>query len=155
MSVGRDGASDAISFLMAGVPAVEFGPRRRWPPRSRGMGLDRIAGDATATRLWTSSTTCRSGSSKPEDGGLRAIEGGLGVSPDLPPDLAGGMLKRALIAAVAIVLLCGGAVSAAVILQVDELKNEVIEAAERAGPRAARRRRRASPRPTRASRARS
>ena len=26
MSVGRDGASDAISFLEAGVPAVEFGP---------------------------------------------------------------------------------------------------------------------------------
>jgi succinyl-diaminopimelate desuccinylase len=26
MSIGRDGASDAISFLMAGVPAVEFGP---------------------------------------------------------------------------------------------------------------------------------
>jgi succinyl-diaminopimelate desuccinylase len=26
MSVGRDGASDAISFLAAGVPAVEFGP---------------------------------------------------------------------------------------------------------------------------------
>src|ERR687893_681097 len=26
MSVGRDGASDAISFLQAGVPAVEFGP---------------------------------------------------------------------------------------------------------------------------------
>jgi succinyl-diaminopimelate desuccinylase len=26
MSVGRDGASDAISFLMAGIPAVEFGP---------------------------------------------------------------------------------------------------------------------------------
>jgi succinyl-diaminopimelate desuccinylase len=26
MSVGRDGASDAISFLTAGVPAVEFGP---------------------------------------------------------------------------------------------------------------------------------
>ena len=25
-SVGRDGASDAISFLEAGVPAVEFGP---------------------------------------------------------------------------------------------------------------------------------
>ena len=24
--VGRDGASDAISFLEAGVPAVEFGP---------------------------------------------------------------------------------------------------------------------------------
>ncbi|HEX8855648.1 MAG TPA: hypothetical protein VF752_08600, partial [Thermoleophilaceae bacterium] len=26
ISVGRDGASDAISFLDAGVPAVEFGP---------------------------------------------------------------------------------------------------------------------------------
>ena len=26
MSVGRDGASDAGSFLDAGVPAVEFGP---------------------------------------------------------------------------------------------------------------------------------
>ena len=24
--VGRDGASDAVSFLRAGVPAVEFGP---------------------------------------------------------------------------------------------------------------------------------
>ena len=27
VSVGRDGASDAVSFLAAGVPAVEFGPR--------------------------------------------------------------------------------------------------------------------------------
>jgi succinyl-diaminopimelate desuccinylase len=26
LSVGRDGASDAISFLRAGIPAVEFGP---------------------------------------------------------------------------------------------------------------------------------
>jgi succinyl-diaminopimelate desuccinylase len=26
LSVGRDGSSDAISFLEAGVPAVEFGP---------------------------------------------------------------------------------------------------------------------------------
>ena len=26
LSVGRDGASDAVSFLAAGVPAVEFGP---------------------------------------------------------------------------------------------------------------------------------
>ena len=26
MSVGRDGASDAVSFLAAGIPAVEFGP---------------------------------------------------------------------------------------------------------------------------------
>ena len=27
VSVGRDGSSDAISFLRVGVPAVEFGPR--------------------------------------------------------------------------------------------------------------------------------
>ena len=27
LSVGRDGASDAVSFVQAGVPAVEFGPR--------------------------------------------------------------------------------------------------------------------------------
>ena len=26
MSVGRDGASDAVAFLQAGIPAVEFGP---------------------------------------------------------------------------------------------------------------------------------
>ena len=26
MSVGRDGASDAVSFIQAGIPAVEFGP---------------------------------------------------------------------------------------------------------------------------------
>ena len=26
MSVGRDGASDVVSFLRVGVPAVEFGP---------------------------------------------------------------------------------------------------------------------------------
>ncbi|MEK6278279.1 MAG: M20 family peptidase, partial [Actinomycetota bacterium] len=26
MSVGRNGASDAVSFLRVGVPAVEFGP---------------------------------------------------------------------------------------------------------------------------------
>jgi succinyl-diaminopimelate desuccinylase len=27
LSVGRDGASDAVAFLKAGVPAVEFGPK--------------------------------------------------------------------------------------------------------------------------------
>jgi succinyl-diaminopimelate desuccinylase len=27
MSVGRDGASDAVAFLQVGIPAVEFGPR--------------------------------------------------------------------------------------------------------------------------------
>ena len=27
MSVGRDGASDAVAFMVAGIPAVEFGPK--------------------------------------------------------------------------------------------------------------------------------
>ena len=44
ISVGRDGASDAVSFLEAGVPAVEFGPVGRRPPRPGRVGLDRLAG---------------------------------------------------------------------------------------------------------------
>ena len=43
MSVGRDGASDAVSFLASGVPAVEFGPIGDGPPRARGVGLDHLA----------------------------------------------------------------------------------------------------------------
>ena len=43
LSVGRDGASDAGSFLEAGVPAVEFGPERRRPPRPRRVGLRAVA----------------------------------------------------------------------------------------------------------------
>ena len=78
LSVGRDGASDAISFLEAGVPAVEFGPiggghhgPEEWVSieslaryrRALGdfvVGLPGVAGAATAT--------------KPP---LRAVEGGL------------------------------------------------------------------------------
>ena len=44
MSVGRDGASDAISFLEAGVPGGRVRARRRRPPRPRGVGLDPVAG---------------------------------------------------------------------------------------------------------------
>ena len=44
MSVGRDGASDAVSFLRVGVPAVEFGPVGRRAPRPRGVGLGLLAG---------------------------------------------------------------------------------------------------------------
>ena len=69
LSVGRDGASDVISFLQAGVPAVEFGPiggghhgphewvsissLRALPPRARRLrppaaGLARAPGPAAA-----------------------------------------------------------------------------------------------------------
>lgn len=43
------------------------------------------------------------------------------MSPDLPPRLGLGLLKRAAIASVAIVLLAAGAVSATVMLQVDDV----------------------------------
>ena len=38
MSVGRDGASDAVSFLRAGVPGRRVRPDRRRPPRARRSG---------------------------------------------------------------------------------------------------------------------
>ncbi len=47
------------------------------------------------------------------------------MSPDIPPSLAAGMLKRAALAAVAIVLLTAGAVSAAGFLTADGLINTV------------------------------
>ena len=78
LSVGRDGASDAVSFLEAGIPAVEFGPvggghhgPEEWvsisslaplPPRARRL-RPRAAGVAGARA---------SGA-----GDLRAVEGGL------------------------------------------------------------------------------
>ena len=45
MSVGRDGASDAICFIGAGVPAVEFGPIGAGHHGPAGMGVDLVAGD--------------------------------------------------------------------------------------------------------------
>ena len=51
LSVGRDGASDANSFLEAGVPARRVRPRRRRPPRPAGVGLDLVAGAPIARAL--------------------------------------------------------------------------------------------------------
>ena len=48
MSVGRDGASDAVSFLRVGVPAVEFGPVGEGHHGPRGVGLGLLAGDLPA-----------------------------------------------------------------------------------------------------------
>jgi succinyl-diaminopimelate desuccinylase len=74
MSVGRDGASDAVAFLQAGIPAVEFGPAGaghhgpdEWVSISslahyRQALCDFVAGLPTALE-------------RPE--GLRAVEGGL------------------------------------------------------------------------------
>ena len=74
MSVGRDGASDAVAFLQAGIPAVEFGPAGaghhgpdEWVSISslahyRQALCDFVAGLPAALE-------------RPE--GLRAVEGGL------------------------------------------------------------------------------
>ena len=79
LSVGRDGASDAVSFLEAGIPAVEFGPAggghhgpEEWVSISSlaryRQALARLR--ARAARRWLE---------RARDGrrGLRAVEGGL------------------------------------------------------------------------------
>lgn len=48
------------------------------------------------------------------------------MSPELPPRLGLGLLRRALLAGVLIVLATAGAVSAAGVLQVDEIKDEFL-----------------------------
>ena len=45
MSVGRDGASDAICFIDAGVPGGRVRPHRRRPPRPRRVGVALVAGE--------------------------------------------------------------------------------------------------------------
>ncbi|MGZ4180614.1 MAG: M20 family metallopeptidase [Solirubrobacteraceae bacterium] len=78
MSVGRDGASDAASFLGAGIPAVEFGPGGdghhgpdEWVSLSSMARYRRALGDfIRALPMWLEETEV------PERG-LKAIEGGL------------------------------------------------------------------------------
>jgi succinyl-diaminopimelate desuccinylase len=75
MSVGRDGASDAVSFLQAGIPAVEFGPAGaghhgpdEWVSVSS-LGHYRQALVDFANQL--------PAALERHEGGLRAVEGGL------------------------------------------------------------------------------
>jgi len=76
LSVGRDGASDAISFLEAGIPAVEFGPRgaghhgpEEWVSISALANYRQALVDfARHLPQWLE---------RQDAGGLRAVEGGL------------------------------------------------------------------------------
>jgi succinyl-diaminopimelate desuccinylase len=78
MSVGRDGASDAASFIEAGIPAVEFGPAgaghhgpEEWVSLSSLARYRRALSDfVRAVPMWLD----QEGGAEPE---LRAIEGGL------------------------------------------------------------------------------
>lgn len=78
LSVGRDGASDAVAFLEAGVPAVEFGPiggghhgPGEWVSISSLSHYRKALGDFVgALPGWLADE-------ERGDGGLRAIEGGL------------------------------------------------------------------------------
>ena len=84
LSVGRDGASDAASFIEAGIPAVEFGPAGaghhgpdEWVSLS---SLERYR-RALADFVRTLPTTAFGGGarllSRESGGGLTAIDGGL------------------------------------------------------------------------------
>jgi len=77
LSIGRDGASDAVAFLEAGVPAVEFGPvggghhgPEEWVSISSLAHYRKALGDFVRTLpAWLEADR--------GDGGLRALEGGL------------------------------------------------------------------------------
>jgi succinyl-diaminopimelate desuccinylase len=78
LSVGRDGASDAASFIEAGIPAVEFGPAgaghhgpEEWVSLSSLARYRRALSDfVRSLPLWLEE-------GETGDPGLRAIEGGL------------------------------------------------------------------------------
>jgi succinyl-diaminopimelate desuccinylase len=78
LSIGRDGASDAVAFLEAGVPAVEFGPTggghhgpEEWVSISSLQHYRRALGDFVRTLPgWLAAD-------RGDDPGLRALEGGL------------------------------------------------------------------------------
>ena len=82
LSIGRDGASDAISFLQAGIPAVEFGPTggghhgpEEW------VSIDSLVRYRRALRdfvlglpEWLARDADEAGDERPP---LRAVEGGM------------------------------------------------------------------------------
>ncbi|HEY8583449.1 MAG TPA: M20/M25/M40 family metallo-hydrolase [Capillimicrobium sp.] len=75
LSIGRDGASDAVSFLERGIPAVEFGPvgaghhgPEEWVSLSSLQRYRRALGDFVRA--------LPSALAQPSDQPLRAVEGG-------------------------------------------------------------------------------
>jgi succinyl-diaminopimelate desuccinylase len=88
ISVGRDGASDAVSFIRAGIPAVEFGPAGaghhgpdEWVSLTSLARYRRTLSDfVRGLPLWLeepSAPGSRAPEASPGIGGLTAIDGGL------------------------------------------------------------------------------
>jgi succinyl-diaminopimelate desuccinylase len=87
ISVGRDGASDAVSFIKAGIPAVEFGPAggghhgpHEWVSLHSLARYRRTLSDfVRSLPLWIQEPTSHGGQTSRHDGagGLTAIDGGL------------------------------------------------------------------------------
>ena len=127
MSVGRDGASDAVSFLEAGIPAVEFGPAgaghhgpEEW------VSISSLARYRQALCDFVRQLP-RVRWPRRRRPGLRAVEGGLRVSAEERRARRGAAAARPRAAlrgaarrASSICLATAGAVSATVLLQVDE-----------------------------------
>ncbi|MEA2303333.1 MAG: succinyl-diaminopimelate desuccinylase [Solirubrobacteraceae bacterium] len=81
LSVGRDGASDAVSFLAAGIPAVEFGPvggghhgPEEWVSISSLARYRRALGDFLLALPGRVDTGAQASARR----GLRAVDGGAG-----------------------------------------------------------------------------
>jgi succinyl-diaminopimelate desuccinylase len=87
VSVGRDGASDAVSFIQAGIPAVEFGPvggghhgPDEWVSLQSLARYRRTLSDfVRGLPLWLQEPRAPEGQRSRHDGagGLTAIDGGL------------------------------------------------------------------------------
>ena len=78
MSVGRDGASDAVSFLQEGIPAVEFGPSgagHHGP--DEWVSIASLARYRRALSDFINDLPDRLAHPSAETPGLRAVEGGL------------------------------------------------------------------------------
>jgi succinyl-diaminopimelate desuccinylase len=78
MSVGRDGASDAASFIEAGIPAVEFGPAgggHHGP--DEWVSLSSLASYRSALADFVRALPARLASDEGDGGTLTAIDGGL------------------------------------------------------------------------------
>jgi succinyl-diaminopimelate desuccinylase len=80
LSVGRDGASDAVSFLEAGIPAVEFGPvgaGHHGPDEWVSIASLQRYREALADFVRTLPEWLQRDRNGEPGGGLHAIEGGL------------------------------------------------------------------------------